>query len=436
MNYAQISDNIDKIRLFFRRDKEPFLRLYNILGFYPHNTDIYHVALMHRSCRNDGGRRTKHINNERLEFLGDALLSAVVADVLYARYQNQQEGFLTTLRSKIVKRETLNELAVQIGLDKLVMHSDHVNSSHNSYMNGNAFEAFFAAIYLDRGYDYCMRFMKEQIFAKYIDIEKMSRKEENYKSKLIEWCQHYQCQFDFVVTNEKIEGGNAPKFYSEVRIEGVVCGNGTGYSKKESHQDAAEAAYKKVSSNVGFVNKLIEIRNARVGSPRREAAANEQPDAAKAQPSVKAPQQKAQAPKPAKPATVVETKPEAETEPPTAKEKPVTRKPKSKAKPRKADAEPQNGEVKPQKEEVKPQKEETKPRKEEPKPQKEEVKPQKKNVDARKGGAKPAEAETNATKPENNAADGGATAENAETKPRTRSRRAKPKTPKAETPEQ
>lgn len=311
---------IDKIRLLFRKDKEPFLKLYDIMGFYPHDISIYTQALMHRSCRQRSGSN-RVLNNERLEFLGDALLSAVVADVLYERFQGQQEGFLTTLRSKIVKRETLNELAVNIGLDKLVKHSDHVGNAHNSYMNGNAFEAFFAAIYLDRGYDYCMQFMKERIFTKYIDIDKMSAKEENFKSKLIEWCQHYQCKFDFIVTAEKNEGGNAPKFFSEVLIEGVSCGKGTGYSKKESHQQAAQSAYKKVRSNVGFVNQLMEMRNNRVNgntttadNPSKPAATKPATDKNTKQadktakpterPAKPAEQAAKPAEKPAKPATV------------------------------------------------------------------------------------------------------------------------------------
>lgn len=278
--HRQLENYIDKIRLLFRKDKEPFLKLYDIMGFYPHDISIYTQALMHRSCRQRGGNN-KMVNNERLEFLGDALLSAVVADVLYERFKGQQEGFLTTLRSKIVKRETLNELAVNIGLDKLVRHSDHVGNAHNNYMNGNAFEAFFAAIYLDRGYDYCMQFMKERIFTKYIDIDKISVKEENFKSKLIEWCQHYQCKFDFVVTAEKLEGGNAPKFFSEVVIEGVSCGKGTGYSKKESHQQAAQSAYKKVRSNVGFVNQLMEMRNSRVNGVTPATDTSAKPNSAK-----------------------------------------------------------------------------------------------------------------------------------------------------------
>ena len=270
-----IENAIDHVRLLLRKDKEPYLRLYNIMGFYPHDLSLYRVALMHRSTTSTN-RQMRHINNERLEFLGDAILGAVVADIVYERYKNQQEGFLTTLRSKIVKRETLNDLAVKIGLDKLLIHSDRLVSSHNNYMNGNAFEAFMGAMYLDRGYDYCMYFIRERILGRYINIDKMSQKEENYKSKIIEWCQHYQCQFDFVITNEKMEAGNAPKFYAEVIVENFSCGKGSGYSKKESHQNAAQQAFKKVQSDVNFVNSIMERRNQRING-KTEPQQQQQP---------------------------------------------------------------------------------------------------------------------------------------------------------------
>ncbi len=131
------------------------------------------------------------INNERLEFLGDAILDAIVGDIVYRHFEGRREGFLTNTRSKIVQRETLNKLAVEIGLDKLVKYSTR-SSSHNSYMYGNAFEAFIGAIYLDQGYERCKRFMEEKIFKNYIDLDKMSRKEVNFKSKLIEWSQKHK----------------------------------------------------------------------------------------------------------------------------------------------------------------------------------------------------------------------------------------------------
>ncbi len=258
-----VSKLILKLRLLPRKDKGPYLQLYNIMGFYPHDLTLYKEALIHRSYTSVN-RELRHINNERLEFLGDAVLGAVVADIVYERYKNKQEGFLTTLRSKVVKRETLNDLAVNIGLDKLVFHSDHMVYSHNNYMNGNAFEAFIGAIYLDRGYKYCMMFMKERILNNYINLEKLSKREENFKSKIIEWAQRYQCQFEFTVTDERMDNNNTPKFFAEVKIEGIVCGKGTGFTKKESHQRAAQSAYKKVRSNVNFVNKIMACRNERL----------------------------------------------------------------------------------------------------------------------------------------------------------------------------
>ena len=239
------------------------MQLRNILGFLPRDIRLYQTALIHKSLtlREKG---EKHINNERLEYLGDAVLSAVVADILYQRYPNKQEGFLTTLRSKLVRRDTLNKLAVQMGLDKLVLYSGRATSAHNSYMNGNAFEAFFGAIYLDRGYEYCMSFARDVIFKKYINIEEVSKTEENYKSKLIEWCQKYQFEFKFDIVSQKIlQDRNTPKFVSRVTIEGVYCGTGDGYSKKESHQKAAQQAYKHIRRNAAFVNTLIDARSKR-----------------------------------------------------------------------------------------------------------------------------------------------------------------------------
>ena len=242
------------------------------MGFYPHRLKLYQTALRHRSCH-DGGRG--NVNNERLEFLGDAVLGAVVADILYKKYNKRQEGFLTTLRSKLVCRETLNRLAVTIGLDKLVLHSNNLQMTRNSSLNGNAFEAFIGAIYLDRGYKFCYQFMEEVIYAKYLNIDKISTTDDNYKSKLIEWCQKHQLKVNFQVTNETMED-NVPKFFSEVYIEGVFCGKGVGYNKKDSHQGAANSALKKVHGDVSFVNKLFEARNANKSAKSQSAADKEQ----------------------------------------------------------------------------------------------------------------------------------------------------------------
>ena len=185
------------------------------------------------------------INNERLEFLGDAILDAIVGDIVYRHFEGRREGFLTNTRSKIVQRETLNKLAVEIGLDKLVKYSTR-SSSHNSYMYGNAFEAFIGAIYLDQGYNRCKQFMEKKIFKNYIDLDKMSRKEVNFKSKLIEWSQKNKMEVSFELIEQFLDEEYNPMFHTEVRIEGISAGTGTGYSKKESQQNAAQMALKKI----------------------------------------------------------------------------------------------------------------------------------------------------------------------------------------------
>ena len=244
-NYKVVLRNeIDKIRLLFRKDRESYFCFYRILGFFPRDIKVYQQALLHKSIsmRSEKGRP---INNERLEFLGDAILDAIVGDIVYRHFEGRREGFLTNTRSKIVQRETLNKLAVEIGLDKLVKYSTR-SSSHNSYMYGNAFEAFIGAIYLDQGYDRCKQFMEEKIFKNYIDLDKMSRKEVNFKSKLIEWSQKNKMEVSFELIEQFLDEEYNPMFHTEVRIEGISAGTGTGYSKKESQQNAAQMALKKI----------------------------------------------------------------------------------------------------------------------------------------------------------------------------------------------
>ena len=249
-----LRNQIDKIRLLFRKDRESYFCFYRILGFFPRDIKVYQQALLHKSIsmRSEKGRP---INNERLEFLGDAILDAIVGDIVYRHFEGRREGFLTNTRSKIVQRETLNKLAVEIGLDKLVKYSTR-SSSHNSYMYGNAFEAFIGAIYLDQGYDRCKQFMEEKIFKNYIDLDKMSRKEVNFKSKLIEWSQKSKVEVSFELIEQFLDEDYNPMFHTEIRIEGISAGKGTGYSKKESQQNAAQAALKKIKNDASFKEQI------------------------------------------------------------------------------------------------------------------------------------------------------------------------------------
>lgn len=258
----------DKTRLLFRRDKEPFLQLRRILGFYPKDITLYQTALKHKSTNFKGG---SHKNNERLEFLGDAVLGCVVADLLYEKYPKRQEGFLTTLRSKLVRRDMLNKLADKIGLDQLVDYSGRKTSAHNSYMDGNALEALVGAVYLDRGYEYAVYFIRDRVFRLHVDIEEVSKTEENFKSKLIEWCQKHQFDFMFEVVSEVIQPDkNSTLFTTRVTIEDQYCGTGEGYSKKESHQDAARHAFSHIKRDKNLYNAILEAHKKRLNEEKTE----------------------------------------------------------------------------------------------------------------------------------------------------------------------
>lgn len=251
-------NTIDRIRLLFNKDKESYLCFYRMMGFYPHNIQYYEQALLHKSTavKSEKGRP---LNNERLEFLGDAILDSVVADIVYKKFEGKREGFLTNTRSKIVSRESLNRVAEQIGLNKLIKYSTR-QSAHNNYMGGNAFEALIGAIYLDRGYDACKYFLENRIIGTYINLDKISRKEVNFKSKLIEWTQKNRVEISFELLNQSVDEFNSPLFESEILLEGVHAGKGKGYSKKESQQEASRLTLNKIKKNSHFVESVLAAK--------------------------------------------------------------------------------------------------------------------------------------------------------------------------------
>lgn len=252
------SNLIDRIRLLFRKDKESYLCFYRMLGFYPHDIHIYEQALLHKSSsiKSDQGRL---INNERLEFLGDAILDAVVGDLVYQKFEGKREGFLTNTRSKIVSRESLNHVAEKIGLSKLIKFNTR-QSSHNSYMGGNAFEALIGAVYLDRGYAYCKYFMECRIIGCYLDLNKISRKEVNFKSKLIEWSQKNKVVLAFELISQSVDEFNSPVFETEILLEGIHACKGKGYSKKESQQIAAHETLNRIKKDSAFLERVLSAK--------------------------------------------------------------------------------------------------------------------------------------------------------------------------------
>ena len=259
---------IDRIKLPFRKEKELYLSLYNIIGVLPHNLSFYKTALLHKSVarRNDKG---KPVNNERLEFLGDAILDAIVGDIVYEHFPGKREGFLTNTRSKIVQRETLNKLANDLGITRLILSSGH-SQSHNSYLGGNAFEALVGALYLDHGYTACMKFMKKQILGELINIDKVAYKEVNFKSKLIEWTQKHKICLEFKPLSFGKDKEGSPTFSFQVVLEGIACGEGSGYSKKESQQEAAKVTLQYIRKNTKFADKIFKAKQKRIALEQPE----------------------------------------------------------------------------------------------------------------------------------------------------------------------
>lgn len=255
-----LNNLFDRIRLPFRKEKELFSALYDIIGFYPKDIRYYKLALMHKSImRREKG---KPLNNERLEFLGDAILGAVVGDIVYRHFQKRKEGFLTNTRSKIVQRDTLNKLAEETGLTKLIVSSGHI-SSHNNYMGGNAFEALVGAIYLDRGYDACMRFIQKRILKQLINIDKVAYKEVNFKSKLIEWSQKNKVQIEYELVKQNKDETGSPTFQYVVVLEGVKCCTGKGYSKKESQQEASQLTLERLRREPQLIESIFASKSQR-----------------------------------------------------------------------------------------------------------------------------------------------------------------------------
>ena len=253
-----LNNIISRIKLPFRKEKELYLSLYQITGQYPRHIQYYKLAFMHKSVAR---RMTKGKpqNNERLEFLGDAILDAIVGDIVFRHFPGKREGFLTNTRSKLVQRSTLNRLAKEMGITKLIQ-STGANASHNSYMGGNAFEALVGALYLDHGYDACMKFMEKRILGELINIDKVAYKVINFKSKLLEWAQKNRINLHFELLEEKTDEKNNPIFHYEVIIEGLKGCEAVGFSKKESQQMASKLTLEKLKKEPYFLDSVFAAK--------------------------------------------------------------------------------------------------------------------------------------------------------------------------------
>lgn len=229
-------------KFYFSKNKPLLFSLKNILGFIPRNTTLYELALRHKSVANDVKKGVKN-SNERLEFLGDAVLGAVVAEVLFKKFPFKDEGFLTEMRSKIVNRMHLNQLSQKLGIAEMIDYNVRIiNQKHkNSSLFGDAFEALIGAVYLDKGYAFTKRFIIHRIITPHVDIDYLEQIESNFKSKLLEWAQKEGKEILFELLQDKSVGASK-LFKVRVLVDGEEMGIGQDFNKKNAEKNAAEKA--------------------------------------------------------------------------------------------------------------------------------------------------------------------------------------------------
>lgn len=220
-------------------DRHLYLALYNIFGFYPRNVYPYKLAFRHKSVIQESANGMR-LNNERLEYLGDAILSAVVADFLFKKFPFRGEGFLTEMRSKLVSRDQLNRLSDKMGLDKLIQTGSD-NGGQSKSIKGDAFEAFIGAMYLDQGYYFCRKILIERVVNTHLNIDELEKKEVNFKSRLIEWGQKYKKTVEFRVVDE-IGVGNGKQYEVEVLVDDIPWVTARDFSIKGAEKIGAEKA--------------------------------------------------------------------------------------------------------------------------------------------------------------------------------------------------
>ncbi|WP_297098354.1 ribonuclease III [uncultured Draconibacterium sp.] len=235
---------VQRVKLFSSDRKEFYLFLKDLLGFYPQNLRLYDLAFIHKSASMVDSQGN-FVNNERLEYLGDAILGAIIADFLYNRFPQEDEGFLTKTRSKLVNRAILTQLTHEMGLHVFI-DSNTTKNIDKSHIYGDALEALIGAIYLDKDYKAAKFFVTKKILPQFVDLNEIEQEDSNFKSQLIEWSQKNKREIEFETTEETDEKIKQPRFKAVVKIDNKKAGEGVGTSKKEAHQKAAHETLKKL----------------------------------------------------------------------------------------------------------------------------------------------------------------------------------------------
>ena len=228
----------------FSSDKQLKQAIKSILGYKPGNIYLYHLAFLHKSATQETHNGIR-INNERLEFLGDAILDAVAADYLFKTFPTKDEGFLTEMRSKLVSRATLNKLSQKMGIDQLIQLDGSSSGTFRSF-KGDAFEALIGAMYLDKGYDFTRKIILERIIRYYFNMDELVNQEVNFKSKIIEWSQREKKLVQFNVVDE-VGSGYKKQYIVELQVNGENIARGQDYSIKGAEQNAAEKSWQKIN---------------------------------------------------------------------------------------------------------------------------------------------------------------------------------------------
>lgn len=231
--------SIPPAKYYLSKSKKFYKLIFQLTGIYPSNLQVFKIAFTHKSASRNIDR-TRSLNNERLEFLGDAILASVVADFLYSYFPNKKEGFLTKMRARIVSREQLNEIALNIGLQFHVVSQNNINGTKNIY--GNALEALIGAIYVDKGYEKTKEFVIKRIIDKNIDLKELAITDSDYKSQVIEWGQ--KNKIEIIFEDEEVESTEQNNLYftSTIKVDDQILGKGKGFSKKEAQQNASKEA--------------------------------------------------------------------------------------------------------------------------------------------------------------------------------------------------
>ena len=243
ISYKHYKPDLKFLQTFFEKDlkrKEFKKQLNNVLGFTPGDVSLYKTALSHRSVREGADE-----NNERLEFLGDAVLSSIIAHYLFKKYPYKGEGFLTEMRSKMVNRQKLNEIALKMGLKKITFYNKFDNALKISQIFGNTLEALIGAVFLDKGYKKTQRWVEEYIILPHLFTDDLEGIEINIKNKLYGWANKNGKALEFETLDEKFENGRR-LFTIGATVDGELVSQAKGYNKKDASQIAAQMAVEKL----------------------------------------------------------------------------------------------------------------------------------------------------------------------------------------------